>query len=129
MLLLTSHESIKVGNKDFTVWSDDTESNKYYVLPSAPSIRIQDGKPVFQFLKFRSPIERPDGPKGGLCTFDVELVVTDSERQQIETKLKEQKGHEQIVFWVHILYQREGLSECGKGRFCKGFRRQSGESF
>lgn len=98
MLKLEGQETIQVNNRNFVVWGDDLQDNKFYVLPSAPRFRIQNGKPVFQFLKYRSPIERSDGPMGGLCVFDVELAIADGDRLQISEQLKQLKGKNQIEF-------------------------------
>ncbi|MEM7132927.1 MAG: hypothetical protein AAF702_41875 [Chloroflexota bacterium] len=98
MLKLEDKDTIPLNGKNFEVWGDDLNDTTFYVLPSEPTIRVQDNKPVFQFLKYRSPIDQPDGPKGGLCVFDVELAITDDERQQIAEQLKQRKGKEQINF-------------------------------
>lgn len=49
----------------------------YYLLPEQPRFRLDaDGKPVFRFIKYRVPIDRADGKKGGgFVIFDVEFVV------------------------------------------------------
>jgi hypothetical protein len=57
----------------------------YYLLPEQPRFRLDaDGKPVFRFIKYRTPIDRADGKKGGgFVIFDVEFVVPDDKRTKI----------------------------------------------
>ena len=63
-----------------TVFRDDNDSSRYYLLPTEPSFRIdpQTKKPVFKFIKYKLPVDRPDGKKGGgFVVFDCEFVVPD----------------------------------------------------
>ncbi len=55
----------------------DNSPTKFYVIPEQPRFRLDpNGMPVFKFLKYKFPIERPDGLKGGgFLIFDVEFVV------------------------------------------------------
>jgi hypothetical protein len=65
------------GIDDVTAYSDDASPFVYYLLASTPRIRqLEDGTPVFSFLKYREPVPRDGGKKGGaflIC--DVEFSV------------------------------------------------------
>jgi hypothetical protein len=70
---------------DVTVWSDDADSSLFYVLPSIPRFRLQNGVPVFKLIKYRLPIEREDKKKGGgFCFFDTELAVSDDKMKKLK---------------------------------------------
>lgn len=88
MLYLLKIQTIK----GLSVYEDDKEKNTFYIVPNSPRFRLDDnGLPVFKFLKYRSPIERGDGKKGGgFCFFDVEFAVTAEERRTVEEELKKQ---------------------------------------
>jgi len=75
-----------------TVYGDDRSSNTFYVFPNTPRYRIDEqGFPVFKFMKYRNPIDRPGGKKGGgFCIFDVEFVVPDNVLEKVKGKLQEQ---------------------------------------
>ena len=74
-----------------TVYGDDRSINTFYVFADKPRFRIENGLPVFQFLKYRNPIDRPGGKKGGgFCIFDVEFVVPEDVLQKVKDKLQEQ---------------------------------------
>jgi len=69
-----------------TVFIDDMDEALVYVLPDSPRYRINesDGRPAFSFFKYRSPIDRPDGKKGGgLLVFDAELVLSNEKQQAV----------------------------------------------
>ncbi|MDQ5870871.1 MAG: hypothetical protein M3547_01510 [Acidobacteriota bacterium] len=69
-----------------TVYDDDASPSTFYVVPDFPRFRIDDnGFPVFKFLKYRFPIDRPDGKKGGgYCFFDVEFVAPEDRLQKVK---------------------------------------------
>lgn len=78
-----------------TVWGDHLRRDTFYALPSSPRFRRQDGLPVFKFIKYRLPIDRPDGKKGGgYVFFDTELAVSDTDlaklQQALDTRLAEE---------------------------------------
>ena len=75
-----------------TVYGDDRSVSTFYVFPNTPRYRIDEqGNPVFKFLKYRNPIDRPGGKKGGgFCIFDVEFVVPDDVLEKVKGKLQEQ---------------------------------------
>jgi len=75
-----------------TVYGDDEDPTMFYLLPSQPRFRLNDdGTPVFKFLKYRNPIDKPDGSKGGgFLIFDSEFVVPDDVQQQVVTALQAQ---------------------------------------
>ena len=65
---------------DVTVFGDDEKFNVFYLLPRRPRYLVNaDGSLAFKFLKYRFPINHPDGSQGGgFAMFDVELVVDES---------------------------------------------------
>ena len=75
-----------------TVYGDDRSVSTFYVFPNTPRYRIDEqGNPVFKFLKYRNPIDRPGGKKGGgFCIFDVEFVVPDDVLEKVKGTLQEQ---------------------------------------
>ncbi len=81
---------LKIDNQEMidgiVVYGDDKRDNVYYVLPSNVSFRMDDnGNPVFKFVKYRMPIDREDGKKGGgYVFFDVAFEVPDDKLDQIK---------------------------------------------
>jgi hypothetical protein len=83
---------------EVTVWEDDKVDYLFYVLPASPRFRIQDGSPVFKFIKYRLPVDRPDGKKGGgFVFFDSEIVVPDNQMVKVTALLQDRvnKRHTQ----------------------------------
>lgn len=75
---------------DVTVWGDDANPDLYYVLPSIPRFRLQNGVPVFKLIRYRLPIEREDKKKGGgFVMFDTELAVSDDKMKKLKDVLDE----------------------------------------
>lgn len=74
------------------VYGDDKEYNVFYPIPEQPRFRLDDkGRPIFKFLKYRFPIDRADGKKGGgFAVFDVEFTVPDEKMAIIKNKLQEE---------------------------------------
>lgn len=72
-----------------TVWGDDKAEHIFYVLPESPRFRLVDGKPVFKFIKYRAPISRPDGVKGGYIFFDAEIAVAEDRMKQLGSLLQD----------------------------------------
>lgn len=58
-----------------TVYGDDTRDDTFYLLPPGPSFRLVDGKPSFQFIKYRKLRKSGDDLFGGMVAFDTELTV------------------------------------------------------
>jgi hypothetical protein len=76
-----------------TVYRDETRYNVYYLVPEQPRFRIDQTTrlPVFKFIKYRFPIDRPDGRKGGgYCAFDIEFAVADDKLARIKEQLQGQ---------------------------------------
>ena len=73
------------------VYGDDEEFDKFYLLPEQPRFRIDEmGRPIFKFLKYRFPVDRPDGRKGGgFVAFDVEFTVPDDKLERVREQLQE----------------------------------------
>jgi hypothetical protein len=77
MLQIDKVQTITVEGVDVTVYGDHEFFNVFYPLPQQPRYRLNaQGKPSFAFYKYRFPVDRPDGKKGGgFLLFDVEFVV------------------------------------------------------
>src|SRR5215212_3241708 len=78
--------------ESLTVYRDETNRWTFYVFPNQPRFRIdsETGKPVFQFLKYRNPVDRPGGVKGGgFVIFDVEFTLSDEQTLKVQTALND----------------------------------------
>lgn len=78
-----------------TVYGDDRSASTFYVFPNTPRFRMENGLPIFQFLKYREAIDRPNpvNPNkkgGGFVIFDVEFVVDEDVLEKVKGKLQEQ---------------------------------------
>lgn len=73
------------------IFADDTDPFSFYLLPDRVSWAITpSGKPNFFFTKYRMPITRPDGKKGGgLAFFAVELRITPEQEAAVRKYLEE----------------------------------------
>lgn len=78
--------------ENVVIYGDDRKFNVFYPIPEQPRFRVdEEGKPIFKFLKYRFPIDRPDGKKGGgYVVFDVEFTVPDDKMARIREKLQEE---------------------------------------
>jgi hypothetical protein len=92
MLKWDKPQSISAKGEVFTVYGDDSDITTYYVLPNAPSFRRnENGKPVFNFIKYRFPTDRPDGKKGGgFLIFDAAFTIPDDKMQAIKDAIQAQ---------------------------------------
>ena len=76
MILWTAEQRIP-GIDDVIAYGDSDSPSIFYLVSATPRFRIgPDGSPVFQFLKYREPVPREGGRKGGgflIC--DVEFSV------------------------------------------------------
>lgn len=73
-----------------TVYADDSSSTTWYALPNNPRFRVDNGKPVFKFIKYKLPIEHASGKKGGgflIC--DVEFGLNEAEEAALREVLQE----------------------------------------
>src|SRR3954454_23905863 len=72
-----------------TIYGDTDGLGTYYMLPQQPRYRLDaNGDPVFKFLKYRFPVDRPDGLKGGgFLIFDAEFVVPEEKIEPIKQQL------------------------------------------
>jgi hypothetical protein len=79
-----------------TVYGDDTNFALFYLVPQSPRFRLNsDGTPAFKFLKYRFPIDRPGGKKGGgFLLFDSEFVVPEDKMPKIMETLTTQVQQE-----------------------------------
>src|SRR5262245_24352680 len=75
-----------------TVYGDDTAFEVFYLLPQKPRYRLNpDGTPAFRFLKYRFPVDRQDGKRGGgYLLFDAEFVVPEDTMPKIMETLTAQ---------------------------------------
>ena len=79
---------------DATVYQDDAEFNRFYIIPGFPSIRKDAGGfPVFLLVKYafsdQSREEDEDLPRGGgYLNFDAELSIPDTRREEIKQELQ-----------------------------------------
>ena len=73
-----------------SVYADDSDWLTWYALPTNPRFRIDNGKPVFKFLKYKFPIDHASGKKGGgflIC--DVAFGINAAEEQALREVLDE----------------------------------------
>src|SRR5688572_18627460 len=79
-----------------TVFGDHEFFNVFYPLPQQPRYRRDaQNRPSFGFFKYRFPVDRPDGTKGGgFLVFDVEFVVDETKLITLRQKLEEQIADE-----------------------------------
>lgn len=98
---------IYLGDQDtiegVVVYGDDKEFHKFYLIPEQPRFRLDErGRPIFKFLKYRYPVDRPDGKKGGgFVSFDVEFSVAEGKMDLIREVLQKRvntKAQELNVF-------------------------------
>ncbi len=73
-----------------SVYGDEKSLSTFYVIPDAPRFRIEEGLPVFKFLKYRVPIERQNGKRGGgYVFFDVTFDVPPEKMEAVKEALQE----------------------------------------
>lgn len=72
-----------------TVYRDENIKQVFYVLPTNPSYRLDaNGHPLFKFIKYRKPLDRPNGKAGGFLIADVEFTVADDMFKKITIDLQ-----------------------------------------
>lgn len=72
------------------VYGDDESDHTFYILPQAPTFRLENGKPAFKFVKYRELREEGDDLFGGVCSFDTEIVVPEAKAVEVTAALQEQ---------------------------------------
>ncbi|TMM42020.1 MAG: hypothetical protein E6F99_01675 [Actinobacteria bacterium] len=79
-----------------TVYGDDEDFNVFYLIPEQPRYRhYADGSLAFRFTRYRYPVDRPGGRKGGgFVLFDVEFVVDEAKMPKIRDQLAAQVAAE-----------------------------------
>ena len=95
MLILPAHmhKQFPTG-ETVTVFKDDQQINRFYMIPGFPTIRRDPNKnPVFQLIKFNFSDEaREDDPElargGGYMVFDAELLVKPEHQKEVEEELQ-----------------------------------------
>lgn len=79
------------GVPDVVAFGDDPSPSTFYLLPKGPSFRLDsNGLPVFKFLKYRNPIDRQGGKKGGgflIC--DVAFALTNQQLEKCKAALQQ----------------------------------------
>ncbi len=80
------------GIDDVIAYGDDASDSIFYLIASTPRFRIgPDGSPVFQYMKYRKPVQREGGKMGGgflIC--DVEFSVPGAIVQKCKDALQAQ---------------------------------------
>ena len=78
------------GVPEVTAFADDPSPFAFYVFPKSPTFRLDaNGLPVFKFLKYRNPIDRPGKKGGGFLICDVAFCLTDAQLQKCKAALQE----------------------------------------
>src|SRR5262245_52650487 len=79
------------GSMDFpeaTVYRDDLDDMRFYILPKVPILRRDGDKAVFKFVKYRTLKPMANGDIGAALVFmDVELALTPAQEQTLRAKL------------------------------------------
>ena len=78
--------------ENIVIYGDDRQFNLFYPIPEKPTFMIDEkGQPVFKFIKYRFPIDRADGKKGGgFVVFATEFTISDEKLAIIKGKLQEE---------------------------------------
>ena len=84
---------------DVTVYGDDKSDFTFYLVPQTPRFRLEDGKPVFKFIKYRELRKDGNDLFGGVCAFDTEFVVAPEKLEPVKQALQSQ---------VNAIYQPRG---------------------
>jgi hypothetical protein len=84
---------------DVTVYGDDKSDFTFYLVPQTPRFRLEDGKPVFKFIKYRELRKEGNDLFGGVCAFDTEFVVAPDKLAAVKQELQNQ---------VNAIYQPRG---------------------
>jgi hypothetical protein len=86
MLLLEG----SIDTPEATVYRDDLEDMRCYVLPKVPILRQQAKKAVFKYVKYRTLKPMANGDIGAALVFmDVELALTPKQEQALRKQLAE----------------------------------------
>ena len=89
MLLIPSIDQFE----DVTIYQDSNKNYVFYVMPNTPTLRLGDnGKPVFQFLKYREAadtLKEGSSRGGGYVQFDCEFHVPAERLKKISDKLQD----------------------------------------
>lgn len=74
--------------QDVTVYEDDKSDFTFYLVPQTPRFRMEDGKPVFKFIKYRELRREGNDLFGGVCAFDTEFVVAPDKLAAVRAELQ-----------------------------------------
>src|SRR4051794_24411528 len=86
----------ETGVEGVTVFGDSDKFYVFYILPQQPRYRVDgNGRYSFGFFKYRFPVDRPDGKKGGgFLLFDIEFVVDADKLKKVKDALAGQVADE-----------------------------------
>ena len=72
--------------ENIVVYGDDRQFNVFYPVPEKPTFMVDEkGYPVFKFIKYRFPIDRADGKKGGgFVVFATEFTIPDEKMAEMD---------------------------------------------
>ena len=127
-----------------TVFGDSDSFARFYVMPNQPRFRIDSDtkKPVFRFIKYKLPVDRPDGRKGGgFVVFDCEFVVPEAKLAKIQAALdaqvqklgirdgqgqplKAEIGHIPFTEAIASIQNSPNIPESAKSATIEGFKQQ-----
>lgn len=74
--------------QDVTVYGDDKNDFTFYLVPQTPRFRMENGKPVFKFVKYRELRKEGNDLFGGVCAFDTEFVVAPDKLAAVKAELQ-----------------------------------------
>lgn len=80
------------GAPHVAIYGDSDSPSTFYLVNSQPRFSLgPDGKPLFSFVKYRTPIDRQDGSKGGgFAFFSIDFGIPDDQKQTIVGQLQDQ---------------------------------------
>ena len=94
-------------------WEDDADPFQYYALPGEPTLAIRDGRPVFKYVKYRSPVDRPGGVKAGaMVVMQAELALPAKDEQEIRNRIAERlraRGFNQSALLASVVAEGLGV--------------------
>jgi hypothetical protein len=77
-----------IDTPEATLYADDLEELRWFVLPKVPILRQQDGKAIFKYVKYRTLKPMANGDIGAALVFmDVELALTQKQEDELRKQL------------------------------------------
>ena len=85
-----------------TVYTDDLEEMRFYVLPKVPIMRRDGERAAFKYIKYRTLKPMKNGDIGAALVFmDVELALTPAQEDALKQKLadivKNRRGQQEPI--------------------------------